>query len=359
MSKYEQRHHSPDSSSIVGPSEDTLLSNEFSMPSHKRRHSVTAAAIYQSTTTQKITTTTTKTKTKLCEADSTSSTTTATNKYNPFANRMATENHAQNLAPFSNDGKEFFYHGKEALNEMSSAYNRNLLEDFYMFQTKNDLINNEEEEDDDNDDGDEEEEEENNYMSDSDDTSDSDNNDTIEKGQDKYEEEEEEEDNDDEDDVNDDDEDGDENDEELEEVEGERRWISDHHENIGIEFAIKKDIVEYVNEDEQERCSQFKVIKEFEKTMEFVKNASSLKVMNTQQIHSSSSSNSSSSTANGMPLLEGNDTNFSSLKAPHISFASLCYDQQSSLNNKKNLDSGKFFLEIDAYNRECEFIRIF
>jgi len=34
-----------------------------------------------------------------------------------------------------------------------------------------------------------------------------------------------------------------------------------------------------INEDEHDRRSQFKVIKEFEKTMEFVKNASSLKVM--------------------------------------------------------------------------------
>ncbi len=34
-----------------------------------------------------------------------------------------------------------------------------------------------------------------------------------------------------------------------------------------------------MNEEEQDRRSQFKVIKEFEKTMEFVKNASSLKVM--------------------------------------------------------------------------------
>jgi len=254
---------------------------------------------------------------------------------------MAADNHAQNLAPFSNDGKDFFYHGKQALNEMSSAYNRNLLKDFYMFQTKNDLMtNNEEEEEEEDGDNDDEEEDENNFMSDSDDSSDSDNNDTIEKGQDKYADND---DDDDDNDGNDDDEDGDENEEELEEVEGERRWISDHHENIGIEFAIKKEIVEYVNEDEQERCSQFKVIKEFEKTMEFVKNASSLKVMNTQQIHSSSSSNSSSSTANGMPILEGNETNFSSLKAPQISFASLCYDQQSSLNNKKNLDSGNFF----------------
>lgn len=37
--------------------------------------------------------------------------------------------------------------------------------------------------------------------------------------------------------------------------------------------------VNEINEEEQDRRSQFKVIKEFEKTMEFVKNASSLKVM--------------------------------------------------------------------------------
>ena len=37
--------------------------------------------------------------------------------------------------------------------------------------------------------------------------------------------------------------------------------------------------VNEINEEEQDRRSQFKVIKEFEKTMEFVKNASNLKVM--------------------------------------------------------------------------------
>ena len=326
MSKYEQQHQSPDSSSIATPCEDTLLSNEISIPTHKRRHSTTSAAIYQSTTTQKITTTTTKTKTKLCEADSTSSTDT---KYNPLKGRLTDED-LQNLAAFSNESKNFFYHGKETLNEMSSNYNRNLLKDFYMFQKKNDLMTNEENED---------EDDENNYMSESDSSSDSDSNVTIEKDKEKYGDDDDDEEVEDEED--DDDEDDDENDEELEEIEGERRWANNHHENMGIEFAIKKEIVEYVNEDEQDRRSQFKVIKEFEKTLEFVKNASSLKVMNTQQIYSSSSSNSSSSTSNGLPNLEGNDTNYSSLKAPQISFASLCYDQQTSLTNKKNQDSGK------------------
>ncbi|CAF1045263.1 unnamed protein product [Brachionus calyciflorus] len=69
------------------------------------------------------------------------------------------------------------------------------------------------------------------------------------------------------------------------------------------------------NPDEQDQKSKFKVIKEFEKTLEFVKNASNLKVM---------------------PLVDSeNKTCDDTLKKPHISLASLYYDR----NNATNLES--------------------
>ena len=329
--KFEKQHESPDSSSIAPVCEDTLLSNENVTSTHKRRHSA-AGAIYQSTTTQQVTTTTTKTKTKFCEADSTS--TVLPIKYNNNNNLLRLRK--QNLATFSNNGKDFFYHGKDTVNQMSANYKRNVFNEYYMSQKQNEFNENDEDVDDD----DEE------YLSDdSSDTSVTDKNDITEKDKDKYEDHvnDDEEDEEIEDDEEDDD-DYDDDDEEVEEVEGERRWISNHQENVGIEFSIKKVSIESVNEEEQDRRSHFKVVKEFEKTLEFVKNASSLKVMNTNQIYSSCSSNSSSTTAHGLPVMESNETIYSSLKAPQISFASLCYEQ-ASLMHQKDKDTGiKYYL---------------
>lgn len=69
------------------------------------------------------------------------------------------------------------------------------------------------------------------------------------------------------------------------EVESERWSVTTNNAHNNIENLQGKRMIsvnestESINEDEQDRRSQFKVIKEFEKTMEFVKNASNLKVM--------------------------------------------------------------------------------
>ena len=283
-------------------SEETLLSNENphlnSSTTLKRRHSATAAIVTTLTTIKKtVTTTKTKTKTKLCEADSTS----------------------QAKAPKSpgESGERMFYYGcKEP--EMNA--------DYFLYKNgegeTEPVISSDEDEDED-------------FLSTSTASGSTEKNSKSDKEDLEEEEEEEEED-------------------EEEEIEGERRWVlNDQQESLKNRYAKNKsgeqngngDNFYQINEDEEERRSQFKVIKEFEKSLEFVTNNSNLKVMNTNHIFSSTSNSNEQANEEDDEEEEEEEDVFSKLKQdsgmkmPQISLASLCYDENSTLHKENESSS--------------------
>jgi hypothetical protein len=129
----------------------------------------------------------------------------------------------------------------------------------------------------------------------------------------------------------------------AEEVETERRALINDQNNLGccsnerIDSKVihssnnlqqkdninNNDLFAYstvINDDDQDLRSHCKVVKEFEKTLEFVKNASNLKVMPSLSLNQQN--------------FDNNETNSSNKnKGPHISLASICYDNQMSKNN--------------------------
>jgi len=127
-----------------------------------------------------------------------------------------------------------------------------------------------------------------------------------------------------------------------EEVETERRALINEQNNLGccsnerIDSKVvhssnnlqqkdnNNDLFAYstvINDDDQDLRSHCKVVKEFEKTLEFVKNASNLKVMPSLSLNQQN--------------FDNNETNSNNNKnkGPHISLASICYDNQMSKNN--------------------------
>lgn len=95
----------------------------------------------------------------------------------------------------------------------------------------------------------------------------------------------------------------------------ESKLHSDIHQKDNINNDLYSSTVSNINEDEQDLRSHFKVVKEFEKTLEFVKNASNLKVMPSLSLNQN---NNDEETVYHKQI--------SGLKAPQISLASLCYD---------------------------------
>lgn len=93
-----------------------------------------------------------------------------------------------------------------------------------------------------------------------------------------------------------------------------------------------------INEDEHERRSHFKVVKEFEKTLEFVKNASNLKVMPSLSINQ-----------------QNNEELFNQQKQseePHISLASLYYDETENHKLTEQICSDKNQLKLMSSDDE-------
>ena len=97
----------------------------------------------------------------------------------------------------------------------------------------------------------------------------------------------------------------------------------------------------HINEDEQDIRSHFKVIKEFEKTLEFVKNASNLKVMPSLSLNQ----NNDEETAIYSKKISGT-------RAPHISLASLCYDTHKTRNTDDDKDDGNYDDEEEEEEEE-------
>jgi hypothetical protein len=229
---------------------------------------------------------------------------------------------------FSNDSNDYFYHGRSESKFSPSNYATNLVDDFYLVSSHY--------------------EKNENYLTtanNDDYLSEDESNSSVSDDSDEEEDENEDDDSDDQENEDEDDE---------EEIEGERRCKNQSNHQI---------IDQETNEDEHDRRSHYKVIKEFEKTLEFVKNASSLKVMNTNQMtysacYSQSNSFATTTTVNGRAaeaaLLHNIDSNYSSLKTAHMSLSSLCYDQQTSMTNidSDNINSNQSTEEDDNSEKE-------
>ena len=286
-------------------------STNLNLSNHKRRHSATATILTTTKTTT--TTTTTKTKAKISESadvksSSSSSSSSASTKNNANKDEKPSTNENKEN---KNNFDEFFYHGKqETLNNLNINTNEYKSANFFLFKKTPQGQESQESysDDDDNDDTEDEVEVDDLSVTSSSNTNTSSTN--SNKNAEKQSEEDEEED--------------------EEEVEGERLAIRS---NLYVKNNYRSS-----NDDEQDRLSKFKVVKEFEKTLELVQNASNYKLL-------SSMSTKLSSISNNDENLEGNtlpsqqiqqQSQLANLIQPQLSLASLCYDEINKDGNESD-----------------------